>query len=65
VLNSLPIGQAVAEIKQFIDFLKMAVVRHLEIICVAPGLDYLRRVFGGLYQCVKFDRNQHSSFDNM
>ena len=61
--NFVKIDQAVTEISRFIDFSKMAAVRHL---------GFAGRVFGprtnstlSLKRCTKFGCNRCSSFDNM
>jgi len=63
--NFVVIGQTVAEIWRFLDFIfKMAAVRHHGfVVCVC--LDHSQRSFGSIYLCTKFGWNRRSNFDNM
>jgi len=53
----------VAEIWRFLNFSKMATVRHLGF--VMPCLNHSRRAFSGLYHCAKFDYNRCRNVNNM
>jgi len=64
------IGQTAAEIWLFLNFSKMAVVRHLGLFFHDGGRppswifyvcsDHPRRAFGGLYHCARFGWNRCS-----
>jgi len=63
VSNFIEMSQTAAEIWRFLDFSKMAAVRHLGFVMRKFGTP--QRAFGGLYYCAKFRWNRYSNFDNM
>ena len=57
------IGETVAEIWRFLDFSKWRLCAILDLLCTR--LHHPRRVFGGVYHCVKFGWNRYSTFNKM